>query len=90
MDSSKSLTKVAIIGSKFEIENGQDRSAYYVLNSLLPALKLKGYDAELIDWRTKDYAFEEAKFCIVGPVWAYANHLEEFKDFIDKLEAQGV
>ena len=85
MDTSKSQTKVAILGGKHEIENGQERSAYFFYNYLLPALKLKGYEAVFIDWRTQDYAFNEAKHLIIGPVWDYSQHVSEFRSLLDRL-----
>jgi len=45
---------------------------------------------DFVDWQSKDYPWHELKFVVVGPVWNYAEHIDEFYEFLGMLKRHGI
>eukprot|EP01084_Bolivina_argentea_P111637 199121_1 len=55
------------------------------LSFAAPKLKELGYQIEKIIWNDKNIKWEDKNNIIIGPIWNYASHIEQFEKWVNKI-----
>lgn len=67
-----------------------DNQKWPWLSLSIPLLHKFGYQTEIIDWQDQSVNWRDKNFVVMGPVWGYCKHQQQFESWLNSMAEMNV